>query len=221
MRRLPEMARVTVIVLVLGMFVAGVLHAAEPLPPTGDGKPAQASAKTEPSEEEFFASLGTRPDTAKGTEKNEEPVYVTALSFIFRLALVLALAYGTIFALKRFTNIRGGTIAGQRNIRVVENSMLAANRALHLVEVGNRKYLVASTPGQISLIAELSEEDLPEVKAEDAPAGFKEQFAMFLSGKVDTSGTAKSVAQMLRESTAFFHNKVVDVARMRGKFKDV
>ena len=166
---------------------------------------------------DFLASLN-KDEATDGPEK-AAPTYVTALSFAFKLALVLLLAYGTIYALKRFTGFKNGLAQGKQRIRVLENAGLAANRSLHLVEVGSRKFLVSSTPTQVNLIAELRAEDLPQTEVPEQVGGFKDQLAGFLSQKTDSGWAAKSVAQALRESTSFLQDKVREVGTFRRKFR--
>lgn len=206
------------VLLAILALMGGACAAPQPKAATPDEKVAAAVSRADSGEDDFLTSL----DGGKGKKaaSQEPPIYVTALNFIFRLALVLALAYGTIYALKRFTNLKNSAGAGRRHIRVVENSMLAANRSLHLVEVGAKTYLVGSTPGQVNLIAEMESQDLPEAPVEEA-AGFKSQLAGFLGGQSsDPTSAAQGVAQMLRDSSAHFHSKVVEVAGMRRKFRD-
>ena len=168
---------------------------------------------------DFLASLNK--DEASGGGEREAPAYVTALSFAFKLALVLLLAYATICALKRFAGLKNGLGHGKHRIRVLEHAGLAANRSLHLVEVGSRSFLVSSTPSQVNLIAELRAEDLPEMEVPGQVGGFKDQLAGFLSQTMSSDCAARSVAQSLRESTSFLQDKVRDVGTLRRKFRHV
>lgn len=163
--------------------------------------------------------LGSLRDD-KEPEQKDESVFVTALGFIARLALVLMLAYCTIWGLKRFTGLRSAVGIGRQRIRVVENANLAANRSLHLVEIGSKNYLVASTPNQVSLIAEIEKEDLPEADSTNQQDGFGQQLASFLGQKQDTTWAATSVGDMLRQSTGFLQDKVREVGGLRRKIKD-
>jgi flagellar biosynthetic protein FliO len=157
-------------------------------------------------------------------DTREPKWYVTALSFIFKLAIVLGLAYVTILGLKKFSGMRGIMAGpGQHHIKVLENSSIGPNKSQHLVEIGSRRLLVASTPNQVNLLAELNESDLSAVDPNPPsvpPAGFKEQLSTILNNKTDTSATSKSVAQMLRESSSFLQGKVGEVGKLRRKLKD-
>ena len=172
--------------------------------------------KSDSGEQDFLASLNG--DSEEKKQEKEAPVYVTALSFIFKLALVLGLAYASILGLKKFSNMK--TIAGgsSQRIRVMENSSLGANRSLHVVQIGSKKLLVASTPSQVNLLTELDPEDIvdnstPEVS--QAPTGFKEQLSTFMGNRPDSTQSAQNVAQMLRESSMHIQEKIFELGRFR------
>ena len=169
-------------------------------------------------ERDFLTSLDAGETPAR--EEKEPPVYVTMVRFTLSLALVLGLAYATILGLKRFTGMKTAMGTVGRRIRVVENTPLGANRALHLVEIGQRRLVLASTPSQVNLIAEMSADELPEPTAPEPPAGFKEQLASFLGTKPDSENAAGNVAQMLRDSTAFIQGKIGQVGSIRRKLRD-
>lgn len=159
-------------------------------------------------------------DAKEAPKEKEAPLYVTLLSFIFKLAVVLALAYGTIYGLKKFNGIKGNLGNSRQRIKVVENTTLGANRALHLVEIGSKKLLVASTPNHVNLVTELGEEEIPEVEAPEQGKNFKDQLSTFMGKKPDTTDSAKNVAQMLHESSMLLQEKILQVGRLRKKFRD-
>lgn len=153
---------------------------------------------------------------------HEESVFITAISFIFKLALVLGLAFGTILVLKRFSNMKTPIRANHSRIKVIENSSLGANKALHLIEVGSKKLLIASTPNQITLLAELDANDVVEDNSQVSSQSFKEQLSTMMgtgAKQQDVMQSAKTVAEMLRESTTYFHGKVKEVGRFRKQFR--
>ncbi|MHB9037021.1 MAG: FliO/MopB family protein [Armatimonadota bacterium] len=224
MQRLLRLAG-TVIAVMLVLAAAGRSIASEPPKAQSDKSAAHAAAaNAEVEDQDFLASLESA-DRAPAAEK-EAPVYVTALSFIFKLALVLGLAYGTVVALKKFTNLKATVGAAHGRIRVIEHSQLGANKTLHLVAVGSKRLLVASTANQVNLVAELDPEDIADFEANvptsgQPTGGFKEQLTSFLGNKPDTDESAKTVAQMLRESSSFLQDKVREVGSFRRTFRDV
>jgi flagellar biosynthetic protein FliO len=96
-----------------------------------------------------------------------------AADIAFKLIAVLALAYGSLFLLKRVGI--GGTAAARNGatpgMRVVSSLALAPNRSVHVLKVpGGKTLLVGATPNQVNLIADLGE--LPEEEATDATSFF-------------------------------------------------
>ncbi|MEN6358115.1 MAG: flagellar biosynthetic protein FliO [Armatimonadota bacterium] len=224
MLRLLKIAGIVLAVIML-LAVAVPCVASKPDVKKSDKSSSQTTvAKANSGEQDFLASLESA--NKEPSDEKEAPVYVTALSFIFKLALVLALAYGTVVVLKKFTNFKSTMGASQGRIRVIEHSALGANKSLHLVAVGSKRLLVASTANQISLVAELDPEEVTETDANvptggEPAGGFKEQLSMFLGNKTDTTESAKTVAQMLRESSSFLQDKVREVGCFRRTFRDV
>ncbi|MCE5324266.1 flagellar biosynthetic protein FliO [bacterium] len=214
---------------IAGIVIAVIMLLAAGMPSLASESDIHRSSQTtsvnaSSGEQDFLASL--EKSEQKPADEKEAPVYVTALSFIFKLALVLALAYGTVVVLKKFTNFKTAVGANQGRIRVIENSALGANKSLYLVAVGTKRLLVASTANQISLVAELDPEEVADTEAnlpggDEPKGGFKDQLSMFLGNKTDTTDSARTVAQMLRESNVFLQDKVREVGRFRRAFRDV
>lgn len=174
-----------------------------------------------------------RPLSGSESGAKEEPVYVTLLSFIFKLAVVVALAYGTIYALKRL-NVSAFKRSSVGGIRVVENTSLGANRSLHVVEVGGKRLLVASTPNQVNLLTELevdSEQCTVDSGEGSAPSGtvnrqpstansFRDHLSAFMGARPNTGDSASNVAQIIRGSSTFLQEKIVELGRLRRKMRD-
>ena len=92
-----------------------------------------------------------------------------AADIAFKLIAVLALAYGSLYLLKRI-GVGGSAAArtgGTPGMRVVSSLALAPNRSVHVLKVpGGKTLLVGATPNQVNLIADLGElgpdEESPE-----------------------------------------------------------
>jgi len=90
------------------------------------------------------------------------------LASVASLFVVLALLAGLLWWLRRLTpQARGG-----RHLRVVESVTLGPGQALHLVRLGARGLVVATSRERCELVAELDElHALPEqAPPEEAPA---------------------------------------------------
>jgi flagellar biosynthetic protein FliO len=76
------------------------------------------------------------------------------------LALVIGLAIGTLYLLRRIVPVP----SSGRTVRLVESVPLEPRRSLHLVEIGGRLLLLGSTDGSVSLLTELEkgEVEIPE-----------------------------------------------------------
>jgi len=192
--------RRSVVALLLVAFIVCACAAAA-------GPKSARTANAESADAVFKAAVN--PEAARESAPKEPPIYIVALGFTGRLLLVLGLAYGTIFALKRFSSMRAATGGSRTTIRVIENSSLGSNKSLHLVEVGSRKLLVASTPNQVNLVVELGSDDVPEDETPPSGGGFKSQLSLFLGhGKTDAAPAARNVAEMLRDSTSVLDDQV-------------
>jgi len=205
---------VSALMLAIALALAAVSPAFALEDATKRAKP--GASKSAPARGDFLFS----DDKESKEAPKEQPAYVTALGFVSKIALVLILAYCTIYALKRFTGLRSVVGQGRQRIRVIENAGLAANRSLHLVEVGSRNYLVASTPNSVSLISEIDPQDLPETPEAEQQGGFGQQLAQFLGQRPDSGRSAQSVGDMLRESSTYLQDKVREVGGMRRKQRD-
>jgi len=72
------------------------------------------------------------------------------LAVLFVLALFIAAIYVSKKLLPKITNLPG------REIRVIETVHLGSRKAVHVLEVNNRRFLIGSTNENISKLADLS-----------------------------------------------------------------
>jgi flagellar biosynthetic protein FliO len=84
------------------------------------------------------------------------------MGMLFKLALVLAVAYFASLALRRMYAARSHPGGGR--LRVVETVALGPSRSLHLVAVGNRLLLIAATGHEVGLLRDVTD-DLGEEAA--------------------------------------------------------
>jgi flagellar biosynthetic protein FliO len=80
-----------------------------------------------------------------------EIFYKMLLSVIVVIALGVAVVYVSKKVLPRFTNLPG------KQIRVIESTHIAPRKGLHLVQVGARRLLIASTNEQITMLADVTD----------------------------------------------------------------
>lgn len=80
------------------------------------------------------------------------------MDLLLKLAIVVGLIYAAAFVLKRLGFTGNGPRIGSRRIRVIESHSLGPQRAISIVEVGDRQFLVGTTAQQIQVLAELDDD---------------------------------------------------------------
>ncbi len=206
--------------IVLGLIAYMVLCAQPVVAEPATEKAISSSASSQQlssQEKDIFASLNA-PET-KEQEKSEDPsMFVTVIGFIAKLILVLAIAYACIFALKKINTFKAGVVDSKKRVVVLEHTSIGPGRQLHLVSVGGKSLLLGSTPQQVSILAELDPDLIPDYQEEET-VGFKEQLSQFLGHNPKKAEAAKSVAEMLRESTTELRGTVTQVGKLRGSLR--
>jgi flagellar protein FliO/FliZ len=136
------------------------------------------------------------------------------LRLVLALMLVAAAIYGIVFFLKKFA--RPATQQG-RFVKVLASAALGPNKAVHVIAVGSKAWLVGDTEnGGVSLIAELMDQETVDAmlledsrrNAESAgKIGFANLFSNVLgskagaTGKNETAGEASApTAERLRKT---------------------
>jgi flagellar biosynthetic protein FliO len=86
------------------------------------------------------------------------------------LLLVLALVYGAYWLLRRQSRLKP-LLRSRGPIEVLDSRPLGPDRALHVIRVGTRHWLIGSTSGSMSNLAELTREDLGEATGDEPALG--------------------------------------------------
>jgi flagellar biogenesis protein FliO len=132
-----------------------------------------------------------------------------------KVALAIALALAGTAAARYLQQTRNGWRPGRGRLRVVETAALGQSRAVHLIAVGQRTLLVASTPSQVVMLADVTEEraaDLAPVEDTSPPDGFGSLLSSLLARgdspgggqprggqpRSEQTGRLQAAAQMLR-----------------------
>ena len=129
---------------------------------------------------------------------------------IFQLlifAAVLAAAYFT----ARYISKRGLRSAKSRHMHVADRLMLSRDKAVYLVKVGKKYYLLGATNQQISILGK------PEIDEEDGP-GDKEQgpaFSSFMARAVRRKGPPAGGGEAEEAS----RKKGFSIKKARGAWK--
>jgi flagellar protein FliO/FliZ len=80
---------------------------------------------------------------------------------MFSVVLVVVLGAAALYmskkVLPRITNLPG------KEIRILETAHLGPRKAVHLVKIGNQRLLIGSTNESISMLADVTEQDEPDL----------------------------------------------------------
>jgi flagellar biogenesis protein FliO len=150
--------------------------------PVGVKLPAQETYAVQ-QESPLFAKETTQPQQPAQPIGVSEPAAtnVDVLDIGLKFIAVLALAYGSLLALKKFGPGGTGSLKGSNNsgVRVVSSIALAPNRSVHVLRTPDGKsLLLGATPNQVNLIADLGE------LSEDALTAQGSSFFDVLSAKL-------------------------------------
>jgi flagellar protein FliO/FliZ len=103
-------------------------------------------------------SLVLSGDELAGTDNAPSGLssFFAILRLILVLTLVAAAIYGIVFLLKKFSR---PPARQDPFVKVLAGASLGANRFVHIVSVGTKAWLVGATDGNLSLIAEITDQE--------------------------------------------------------------
>jgi flagellar biosynthetic protein FliO len=107
------------------------------------------------------------------------------VKMIGALLLVILIAYGALWLMKRFMGRRYGHRPGGGALEVIESTYVGPQKTISLVRVGNRAVLVGVTDQQVSTLTELSEEETQEIMTCETVPVRRESFAQTLSSAAE------------------------------------
>jgi flagellar biosynthetic protein FliO len=140
--------KIKFVAILAGLIVAGGLlsaaskaaseHNSKPVLPAS-GQMQSADSNSQPSYNEF------------GVTGGREFFYKMLLSILVVIGLGIAVVYVSKKIMPRITNLPG------KQIRIVETAHLGPRKGIHLVQVGTRRLLIASTDETITMLAEVTD----------------------------------------------------------------
>jgi flagellar protein FliO/FliZ len=132
---------------------------------------------------------------------------VGAWAFI-QMFLVLALVVGTIYAvftlIKKFNKTPSAQSSG---LRVLASAGLGPGKAVHVVQAGQKAFLVGAADQSVSLIAEVTDKEYLDqlvLAAESGPPREKTDFSAILSTILNPQGRKKGSARTQGPSVGGF-----------------
>lgn len=108
--------------------------------------------------------------------------FFTLLGALLLVVIIIFLSY---LAAKYLTK-GASKLGGAKHMKVIDRIVVGQDRALLIVQIGKEYYLIGSSDQTISLLKELSPEDLtflPDVEDQSIP-GFKDSFRTVLKDRV-------------------------------------
>ncbi|MEN6370658.1 MAG: flagellar biosynthetic protein FliO [Armatimonadota bacterium] len=186
-------------------IVVGVVPVQSPKPEAANIPKTASTAKNAPLRQDKIVLMHEHEKNGNDQQKAGAVTFGTVILTIFKLLVVLALAYFTILALKLLSNKRDASPATRRNMKVIDTVKLNNASNLHLVEVGGKRLLIGSSSGQVNLLAEIEEE-----KAEEPAPVESSKFAEYLakySGQKFSNTPAGRVAGLLRDCASYLQDR--------------
>lgn len=110
----------------------------------------------------------------------------STLASIFKLILLFLVFIGILFAASWFTRwYAGSAVVKNRNsnIKIVESFPLGQGKMIYIAKIGEKYISFAATKDQVTVLTELTEDQL-EIQPVEIPTGsFKEVFSKMLEKK--------------------------------------
>ncbi len=100
-------------------------------------------------------SLSPNDSNSFGTFPFGDDNGISSLRVIFAIIFVVALCIFAFFLSKKL--LPGIRNLPGKKIRIIETVYLAPRRSVHLLEIGNRQFLIGSTNDNINILADLTE----------------------------------------------------------------
>jgi flagellar protein FliO/FliZ len=133
--------------------------------------------------DETTLAIGDQPGAQTGVGGRAAGPNTTA--YFIRMILVLALVLGLIYVVFRIMKrLAKPKIVADSSVRLLAQASLGPGRAVHLIGVGDKAWLVGSSENSVSLIAEIEDRELIDelaLKAATAPLRAKADFASVLN----------------------------------------
>lgn len=164
------------LVLTLVFLVAGLMAGAQETD----------TVSVRPAETEILFDEAPADDAdAQAPDVNELPgvSFGDFMRVIIVLGIVIALIYAFVWMLKKFTGVKA---EGGDAIRLFSTRPLKGDSALHLVEAGNRVFLIGSNSNSVNLISEIDDkESIDEIRlnATATPQSVSGGFARFFKNR--------------------------------------
>lgn len=117
------------------------------------------------------------------------------LAYFVRMVLVLALVVVAIYLVVRFIRkLSRPKLGDEASIKVLASASLGSGRAVHVVSLGSKAYLLGAADSSVSLIAEIGDKEYVDalaLKAASSPGGGA-SFSQLLGSMLGGRGRSRS-----------------------------
>ena len=141
----------------------------------------------------FFPDASPEPDRGEseaavaGAPVAAPDMTALSVKLVGSVVLIVGLLYAAMYAVKRFgPGFKLGGIK-QDAISVLHKRHIAPKKAVYILKIGRRSMVVGVTDSQINHLADLTDEDLESIVAEEAPKGLNFKQYMFGGGSEQKS----------------------------------
>ena len=139
--------------LVASVVMAVCVVLAAGMPVRADGGTPEATVTASPdSTFDYSAYLGSEASTTSA----QPSAGSVLMGLAWKLGLVVALAYGALWVLRRFVAVKA--VRGGQQLQVLETVSLGSNRSLHLLKIGSKTLLVGATAQEVRTLADVSQD---------------------------------------------------------------
>ena len=104
------------------------------------------------------AEAGTVPETAPDDIGSQSPGWMELVKTAGGMGLVITMILVGFVLFRKFAPQYAAKRPGERNLKLIETLSMGDKRSLVMVQAGARRFLLASTPGQITLLTPLADD---------------------------------------------------------------
>lgn len=142
------------------------------------------------------------------------------LRVIVVLGIIIALIYALVWLLRKLTGIKADS---GDEIRIYSTRPIKGNSALHLIEVGNRVFLIGSTDSSINLISEIEDKEaIDTIRLNSSRAPESRGFAKLLRDRFSGKPLAKRKDAETGELDDYSTDgSILNLQKQRERLKDL
>ncbi len=142
---------------------AGITKNANPAPPepalpiVPPPAPSEREAPAEPEPaRETSTPVATTPEKLEAQAPIQGPGWPELIKTVGSVGLIICVILGGYFLFRRFAPQYMSKRPGDRDMRLVETLSMGEKRSISIVQVGVQRFLLACTPGQVTLLTALN-----------------------------------------------------------------